>query len=199
MEDAHAVINDAKTHEDLASFALPYKNVSFWGVFDGHGGVDAAQMVEKHLHKNIFSQEELKGADVLKAINVGFEKTDATIVEASNKNGWMNGSTAVIGLLLDHNMYIANVGDSEAILVSENADGSLGVENCTTPHKASELTKRDALKALAATFSLAVSSELWQSLARLATLNSRCPRPPKTSFRGNHPLNKQNSLMLINS
>jgi len=63
--------------------------------------------------------EQLKGTDVLKAINVGFEKTDATIVESSLKHGWMNGSTAVIGLLLDHNLYIANVGDSEAILVSE--------------------------------------------------------------------------------
>jgi len=148
MEDAHAVINDAKTHADLSAYPLPYKNVSFWGVFDGHGGVDAAQMVEKHLHKNIFGQEELKGADVEKAITTGFEKTDATIVEASNTNGWMNGSTAVVGLLLDHTMYIANVGDSEAILVSENADGSLGVENCTTPHKASDPTEKRRIESL---------------------------------------------------
>lgn len=148
MEDAHAIIDDAKTHADLSSFELPYKQIAFYGVFDGHGGVDAAQMVEKHLHKNIFSQEELKGGDVTKALNVGFEKTDATIVEASNKNGWMNGSTAVVGLLLDHQLYIANVGDSEAILVAENADGSLAVENCTTPHKASDPNEKRRIESL---------------------------------------------------
>jgi len=39
MEDAHCVINDAKTHADLAGYSLPFKHIAFWGVFDGHGGV----------------------------------------------------------------------------------------------------------------------------------------------------------------
>jgi len=51
---------------------------AYFGIFDGHGGADAAKYAKTHLHKNItannmfFSQDS---DDVIKAIEEGFLKT----------------------------------------------------------------------------------------------------------------------------
>lgn len=148
MEDTHCVINDAKNHPDLAISDVNYKAVSFYGVFDGHGGVDAAQMVEKLLHKNILSCQEFRDGDIKKAISDGFQTTDAVIVEESNKRGWMNGSTAVVGVLVDYTLYVANIGDSEAVLVRQNDAGALECEAMTVPHKASDPNEKRRIEAL---------------------------------------------------
>lgn len=77
----------------------------------------------------------------------GFAQTDEAIVKISNEEGWMNGSTGVAGVIVDHKLYIANVGDSEACLVSEE-DGELKAENLTTPHKANDPTEKKRVEEL---------------------------------------------------
>lgn len=148
MEDAHCVINDAKNHPDLSIADVKYNAVSFYGVFDGHGGVDAAQMVEKMLHKNIFSSPDFRQGDIKKAINDGFQATDAVIVEESNKRGWMNGSTCVAAVLVDYTLYVANIGDSEAVLVRQTDSGALECEAMTVPHKASDPSEKKRIESL---------------------------------------------------
>lgn len=81
------------------------------------------------------------------AIELAFEETDKNIVEVSNKEEWMNGSTGVVALISDHSLYIANVGDSEACLVSEEK-GDLHAENLTTPHKANDPTEKKRIEDL---------------------------------------------------
>jgi len=51
--------------------------------------------------------------------------TDKTIVDQANEQGWMNGSTAVVGVVADGKLFIGNIGDSEAILVSVEKYDSL--------------------------------------------------------------------------
>jgi serine/threonine protein phosphatase PrpC len=85
---------------------------------------------------------------VKKAITDGFQTTDTVIVEESNKRGWMNGSTAVVGVLVDHTLYIANIGDSEAVLVRQNEAGALECEAMTVPHKASDPNEKRRIEAL---------------------------------------------------
>lgn len=51
---------------------------AYFGIFDGHGGADAAKYAKAHLHKNItghilFWSSDPK--DILKAIEEGFLKT----------------------------------------------------------------------------------------------------------------------------
>lgn len=50
----------------------------------------------------------------------GFAEADAYCVTEANANGYMNGCTAVIALVLDGVLHIANLGDSEAILVGHS-------------------------------------------------------------------------------
>lgn len=39
MEDAHVVFDDILQVEDIGITTVPGKRVSFYGVYDGHGGV----------------------------------------------------------------------------------------------------------------------------------------------------------------
>jgi len=147
MEDAHCVISDAKSREEFGISDVTNK-VALYGVFDGHGGVDAAIMVEKHLPKAIFSDVNFKQGDYIKALTCGFEETDKLIVTTSNQAGWMNGSTAVAALLIDTHLYVANIGDSEAVLVKVRDDGSTEPDPLTTLHKASDPGEKKRIEAL---------------------------------------------------
>lgn len=59
----------------------------------------------------------------------------------------MNGSTGVVGVIVDSKLFVANVGDSEACIVSEK-DGELVAENLTTPHKASDPEEKKRVEEL---------------------------------------------------
>lgn len=70
--------------EDLFSVAyqqtadLENLEFAFFGIFDGHGGVDAASYAKEFLMKNIISQKSFYSDDddeVLKAIREGYLMT----------------------------------------------------------------------------------------------------------------------------
>mmetsp|Transcript_4679 Transcript_4679/g.5072 ORF Transcript_4679/g.5072 Transcript_4679/m.5072 type:complete len:355 (+) Transcript_4679:52-1116(+) len=136
MEDTHVVFDWLEDGNNNLPKDKQCKTLGFFGVYDGHGGVDAAQLVQSLLHKCIIDSDKWKAGDVDGAIVEGFKKTDETIVSLSNEKGWMNGSTAVCGIVVDKTLYIANIGDSEGVLIKEK-DGEIVPVNLTTPHKAS--------------------------------------------------------------
>lgn len=145
MEDAHVHIDDVLSmREGIANF----HQVAFYGVYDGHGGTTAAEMVERLLHGNIFGSDHFRTSDVPNAITEGFTTTDKTIVEAANREGWMNGSTAVAAVVADGELFVGNIGDSEAVLVSVDDQGALQCTNLTTPHKASDQKEKERIEAL---------------------------------------------------
>lgn len=59
----------------------------------------------------------------------------------------MNGSTAVITIIVDDKLYVANIGDSEACLVSDY-DGDLLIQDLTTAHKASDPEEKKRIENL---------------------------------------------------
>eukprot|EP01120_Amphizonella_sp_Union-15-10_P010683 TRINITY_DN434_c0_g1_i2.p1 TRINITY_DN434_c0_g1~~TRINITY_DN434_c0_g1_i2.p1 ORF type:complete len:339 (+),score=86.68 TRINITY_DN434_c0_g1_i2:78-1094(+) len=140
MEDTHVIIDHAEKPVDSGP-------LGFFGVYDGHGGVDAAQMVRQYLHENIIGNDEWNAGDVERAIQRGFEATDSHIIQVSNERGWMNGSTAVVGMIIGRKLYAANVGDSEAILVREKG-GQLETFALTVPHKASDPIEKSRIERL---------------------------------------------------
>jgi len=145
MEDAHVHIDDVHVNNaDLTQF----RQLSFYGVYDGHGGTTSAELVEKLLHANIFSTDAFKAGDVPNSLTTGFLCTDKVIVEKANEQGWMNGSTAVVGIVADRKLFIGNIGDSEAILVVVAKDGALATHNLTTPHKASDPSEKERIEKL---------------------------------------------------
>eukprot|EP00027_Filamoeba_sp_ATCC50430_P014235 CAMPEP_0168564608 /NCGR_PEP_ID=MMETSP0413-20121227/13343_1 /TAXON_ID=136452 /ORGANISM="Filamoeba nolandi, Strain NC-AS-23-1" /LENGTH=600 /DNA_ID=CAMNT_0008596305 /DNA_START=47 /DNA_END=1846 /DNA_ORIENTATION=- len=90
--------------------------ISFYAVYDGHGGVQAANMCEDIFHKNLIATEEFQNNNMEEAISKAFEKTDKQILEKSVEECWTSGSTAVMVLLYENTLWVANAGDSEAVL-----------------------------------------------------------------------------------
>lgn len=61
---------------------------AFFGVFDGHGGTEAAELAHKVLLEEIKSQEKfwsLNDQDVLDSIREGFLRTHQRMVDARSK------------------------------------------------------------------------------------------------------------------
>lgn len=85
MEDAHACILDllpdgAKSN---GTATAADKRLSFFGVYDGHGGDKVAIYTGENLHNIIAKQEAWKSGDIEKAIKDGFLATDAAILSGT--------------------------------------------------------------------------------------------------------------------
>jgi len=104
-------------------------------------------MVEKQLHPIIFKTEEFNRGDVKGAITKGFEEMDKIVVEEANKLNMMHGSTSVVAMVMDGTLFVANIGDSEGILVSVQSQ-KVSVQNLTRPHKANDPTEKERIESL---------------------------------------------------
>jgi hypothetical protein len=100
--------------ESLEDFSSQY---SFFGVYDGHGGLQAVDYVNVHLHDNIVNSPYFF-TDTSKAIEEGFEKTDREFIDVALANNYDGGSgtTTCIAIIRGNVLYVANVGDSECFL-----------------------------------------------------------------------------------
>ena len=115
MEDAHTHVLPLKENPDL----------SFFGVFDGHGGNVAANFVGKHLLTYIRNSKsyaalggEINGNGLRTAMIEGFKACDKElkrfpIVKSGEDH---SGSTAVTCFVTPDDIIVANAGDSRLVL-----------------------------------------------------------------------------------
>lgn len=102
-------------------------NIShFFAVYDGHCGPKAAAFAKKKLANNVLAAAKELGADtddrVREAIRSGFLKTDTDFCATAEVKKLNDGSTACCVLMQEkkQRLWIANVGDSRAILVQRS-------------------------------------------------------------------------------
>ncbi|KKP04114.1 protein phosphatase [Trichoderma harzianum] len=114
MEDAHTAElnltppdNDTKTHPD---------RLSFFGVFDGHGGDKVALFTGENIHKIVFKQDSFKAGDYAQGLKDGFLATDRAILNDPKYEEEVSGCTACVSLIAGNKLYVANAGDSRAVL-----------------------------------------------------------------------------------
>lgn len=112
MEDEHVCIDDLTQHIGSAS-NVPFPG-AFYGVFDGHGGTDAALFVRNNILRLILEDSQFPTC-VGKAITSAFMKADYAFADSSSLD-ISSGTTALTALVFGRNMIIANAGDCRAVL-----------------------------------------------------------------------------------
>src|SRR5690606_16822011 len=112
------------------------KNQHLFGIFDGHGGSDAAQMaaelIPKHFASQLqqLSQENKTEEDIKQLIKKVFNDVDKAILEKMESLKRMReGCTASIVFVDSTTIYCANIGDSRVILCSENEAKQLSLDH----------------------------------------------------------------------
>ncbi|TVY57006.1 Protein phosphatase 2C-like protein [Lachnellula cervina] len=120
MEDAHAAVLDLQTAAEDGAAAKPTtgidKRLSFFGVYDGHGGDRVAQFAGEHIHQIIAKQEAFKKGDIEQALKDGFLATDRAILNDPRYEEEVSGCTASVGILSATKIYVGNAGDSRSVL-----------------------------------------------------------------------------------
>ena len=97
---------------------IPWPNCSFFGLYDGHGGSRACDFLRDNLHKYIINDKYFP-SNPQKAIANGFIYAEKLFFK--NYTGIdSSGSCAIIILIIENRCYIANVGDSRAIISAKN-------------------------------------------------------------------------------
>ncbi|KAJ1533888.1 Protein phosphatase 2C 2 [Nowakowskiella sp. JEL0078] len=105
MEDAHTT--------ELS--IVDGKKISFFAVYDGHGGSTVAQYAGKHLHGRIAKEISFQQGEYRTALKNGFLNTDIDIKEDLPSDP--SGCTAVASIITeDRRIFVANAGDSRAVL-----------------------------------------------------------------------------------
>merc|ERR1712137_408068 len=123
MEDTHTYIDGF----------MDDPKCGFFGVYDGHGGKQAAEFVRDHLHV-VLAEKLTSCSDKREALKEAFLTTDEKIGEAEIK---FSGTTVVCSLIQVEDgvkrIYTANAGDARAVL----ARGGKGVR-LSFDHKAND-------------------------------------------------------------
>lgn len=116
MEDSHiASVNDLGG------------GISFFGVFDGHGGQEVALFVKKHFVKELGKDKNFKAKDYKTALEDTFFRMDDMMKSAAGKKEIASftthgtgesfaGCTATTLLITPTEIWCANAGDSRTVL-----------------------------------------------------------------------------------
>uniref|UniRef100_A0A8D8M9H8 Protein phosphatase 1E n=1 Tax=Cacopsylla melanoneura TaxID=428564 RepID=A0A8D8M9H8_9HEMI len=140
MEDKFTVIDDL--HEMLNIEG--YGPGSFYGVFDGHGGAEAAMYGASRLFQCLAECPQYPARPDL-ALVQAFKQTDAQYVEKAKAENLQSGTTAVVAILLQElkQLYIAWIGDTQAII--SRAGGKVS-QLVSPPHRPNLESEKDRIE-----------------------------------------------------
>lgn len=111
------ILNIAKPQ----SFQGDWPRCSFFGVYDGHAGSSCADFLRDHLHKLIINDPNFP-ENPQKAILNGFISAEDAFLKYSIDNNCNSGSCALVIIIIEKKCYVANVGDSRAIMSGEGGE-----------------------------------------------------------------------------
>lgn len=118
-------------------------NDHFFGVFDGHGefGTQCSQFVKKHLCENLLRDPDFR-TDAVKGYHSAFEATNDQLHRHSIDDS-MSGTTAITVLVRGDTLYVANVGDSRAVIAERRGKDLVAVDLSSdqTPFRADECAR----------------------------------------------------------
>eukprot|EP00250_Pteridium_aquilinum_P021488 c25141_g1_i1 orf=448-3657(+) len=118
-------------------------NDHFFGVFDGHGeyGTQCSQFAKKHLCENLLKDRHFN-TDIVQAYHSAFLTTNVQLHRHTIDDS-MSGTTAITVLVRGKTLYIANVGDSRAVLAERRGKDLVAVDLSSdqTPFRSDECAR----------------------------------------------------------
>jgi len=100
---------------DIKTSNVDGQTVCLFGIFDGHGGSRAAEYLKEHLFENLMKHPQFIPETKL-AISETYRQTDADFLDSERDTFRDDGSTASTAILVGNHLYVANVGDSRAVI-----------------------------------------------------------------------------------
>lgn len=125
---------------------------TFVGIYDGHGGHEAAEYVCDHLFPHLQRFANENGGMSEDNIRRAFQATEEgllNLVRQSRPDLVTVGTCCLVGVICGHALYLANLGDARAVLGSlSRANGDIMATQLTAEHNASFEEVRQELRAL---------------------------------------------------
>lgn len=141
-EDRVSIILNINKPADRATENWP--RCSFFGVYDGHGGPACADFLRDNLHQFVTRNENFP-FNPKEALLQGFAQAESAFFEYAKSQSPRDksGSCAVAALIVGDICYVANVGDSRAIMSGEQGNK---VYPLTKDHKPNDPTERQRIE-----------------------------------------------------
>lgn len=115
----------------------------FFGVFDGHGeyGAQCSQFVKRKLCENLLRNSRFH-IDPVEACHAAFLATNSQL-HMDSVDDTMSGTTAITVLVRGRTLYVANSGDSRAVIAEKRGDDIVAVDLSIdqTPYRSDELER----------------------------------------------------------
>ncbi|XP_022090343.1 integrin-linked kinase-associated serine/threonine phosphatase 2C-like isoform X1 [Acanthaster planci] len=125
MQDACTLLDDCT--ESFSTLPSTVSRIAYFAVFDGHSGARASQHAAQTLHQNLFGKFPKTDTghndkEIKRCLLDTFKLTDEAFLKqaSAQKPVWKDGSTAVCVMAVNNVLYIANLGDSKAMLCRFN-------------------------------------------------------------------------------
>eukprot|EP00775_Hariotina_reticulata_P007448 gene7448-7658_t len=118
-----------------------HRRAAFAAVFDGHGGDEAAEYLQDHLFSHLLEQQDLLASEPLKAFGAAVHLAEQEVLMQFEATSCKAGSTLLAALLVDDKLFVANVGDSRAVI-----GRGTQAQQLTRDHKPTCLQEQERIK-----------------------------------------------------
>jgi len=135
MEDAHRAVLGVESSSP-SSVEAALGNLSYFAVFDGHGGAKAAEFSSERLFALLSQNSSELLTEPETALKKAFAQTEADWLAMAQQEDLMDGTTAAVVVVNRSacKCIVGNVGDSEVVLGSRNSKGETIVQTLTEVH-----------------------------------------------------------------
>ncbi|KAK9831431.1 hypothetical protein WJX81_004250 [Elliptochloris bilobata] len=128
-------------HAQFRRYPKDDEVVGLFGVFDGHGGSNAAAFVQANLFESLLANSKFS-SDINAAMEEAFVDTDQRYLQADAGENRDDGCTAVTAVLVGQKLVVAHVGDSRAVLL--RAGQALALSEDHKPNRTDERSRIEA-------------------------------------------------------
>lgn len=169
MEDRHRIVSDLHTTQQQQQHPLDNtvrttmtactkpSACCFAAVYDGHNGAMAAQHASERMHEilanhtsvmDIIAQQssvvdEAEKHKVMGALGDAFDEVEDEIMAMTRQLGKNDGCTALVSMVLGGHLFVANLGDSRAVLARHGQDAA---QRLTIDHKPNVPSEKERIE-----------------------------------------------------